>query len=45
VGVKVNVLLENPEGRRPLGRHRCKWELVIEWIAKKLGDRVLIHLV
>jgi hypothetical protein len=29
------ILVGRPEGRRPLGRPRCRWEDNIKWIFKK----------
>jgi hypothetical protein len=30
------VLVGKPEGKRPLGRPRCRWEDNIRWIFRKL---------
>jgi hypothetical protein len=35
------ILVRKPEGKRPLGRSRCRWEDDIE---KDLRERVLDHL-
>jgi len=29
------VLVEKPEGKRPLGRPRCGWEVILRWIFRK----------
>jgi hypothetical protein len=29
------VLVEKPEGKKPLGRSRCRWDDNIRWIFKK----------
>jgi hypothetical protein len=29
------VLVGKPEGKRPLGRPRCRWEVNIRWILRK----------
>jgi hypothetical protein len=29
------ILVERPEGRRPLGRPRRRWEEILKWIFKK----------
>ena len=31
------VFVGKPEGKRPLGRPRCRWEDILRWIFKK-GD-------
>jgi hypothetical protein len=31
------VLIGNPEGRRPLGRPRLRWEVNIEMVLRELG--------
>jgi len=31
------VLMEKPEGKRPLGRHRCKWENNIKMDLQEVG--------
>ena len=38
------VLAKKPEGKRPLGRHRRKWEEILELILKKLVERSWIGL-
>jgi hypothetical protein len=30
------ILVERPEERRPLGRPRCRWGIILKWIFKKL---------
>ena len=29
--------MDKPEGKGPLGRARCRWEIILRWIFKKLG--------
>jgi hypothetical protein len=29
------VLVGKPEGKRPLGRPRCRWEKILRWIFRK----------
>jgi hypothetical protein len=29
------VLVGKPEGRRPLGRHRSRWRIILKWILDK----------
>jgi hypothetical protein len=29
------ILVGRPEGRRPLGRPRCGWGIILKWIFKK----------
>jgi hypothetical protein len=29
------ILMERPEGKRPLGRHRRRWEDNIKWMLEK----------
>jgi hypothetical protein len=31
------ILVGNPEGKRPLGRPRCKWGDVLKWILGETG--------
>jgi hypothetical protein len=31
------VLVVNPEGKRPLGRPRRRWEVILRWIFRKLN--------
>ena len=38
------VLAKKPEGKRPLGRSRRKWEEILELILKKLVERSWIGL-
>jgi hypothetical protein len=38
VGEKINVhwlLVVKPEGNRPLGRHGCRWRILLKCIIKK----------
>jgi len=28
-------LLQKPEGKRPLGRPRCRWGIILRWIFRK----------
>ena len=30
-----NVLVGKPEGKRPLGRPRHRWEVILKWILRK----------
>jgi hypothetical protein len=30
-----NILVGKPEGRRPLGRPRCRWGITLRWILRK----------
>jgi hypothetical protein len=32
-----NILVERPEGRRPLGRPRCRWEDNIKMDLREIG--------
>jgi hypothetical protein len=32
-----NILVRRPEGRRPLGRPKCRWAIILKWIFKKWG--------
>jgi len=29
------VLVGKPEGKRPLGRSRLRWEIILKWIFRK----------
>jgi hypothetical protein len=29
------ILVEKPKGKRPLGRPKHKWEIILEWILKE----------
>jgi hypothetical protein len=29
------VLVGKPEGKRPLGRPRCRWRIILRWIVRK----------
>jgi hypothetical protein len=31
------ILMGNPEGKRPVGRHRCRWENNIEMDLREIG--------
>jgi hypothetical protein len=31
-----SVMVENPEGKGPLGRPRHRWEIILRWIFRKL---------
>jgi hypothetical protein len=35
------VLVEKPEGKKPLGRPRCRWEYNIKIYLKEVGCRVM----
>jgi len=32
---RYRVLMGKPEGKRPLGRPRCRWEIIRRWISRK----------
>jgi hypothetical protein len=34
------VLVGKPKGRRPLGRPRRRWEIILNWIFKKWSEGV-----
>jgi hypothetical protein len=34
------ILVGKPDGKRPLIRHRCRWEDNIKWILGTLGGKV-----
>ena len=38
------VLVGKSEGKRPLGRPRRRWEILLEWIVKKYGSVMWIRL-
>jgi len=38
------ILVEKPEGKRPLRRPGCRWEDCIRMDLRKQGEKVLIHL-
>jgi hypothetical protein len=29
------LLVGRPDGKRPLGRPRCRWSIILKWIFKK----------
>jgi hypothetical protein len=33
-------LVEKPEGKRPLGRQRRRWGIILRWIFKKWDVRI-----
>jgi hypothetical protein len=33
--VVYRVLVGKPEGKRPLGKPRCRWEVILRWIFRK----------
>jgi hypothetical protein len=35
MGNAYKVLVRKPEGRRPLGRPRRRWEIILKWILGK----------
>jgi hypothetical protein len=35
------ILVEKPEGDRPLRRHRRKWEIILKWILNRIEGRGL----
>jgi hypothetical protein len=40
MGEKKNasmVLVGMQKGKRPLGRHRCGWGIILSWISDKIG--------
>jgi transposase len=39
------VLVEKPEGKRPLGRHRCSGRIILRWIFWKWDGRTWIELI
>jgi hypothetical protein len=30
-----SLLVEKPKGKRPLGRQRCKWVILLRWILER----------
>jgi hypothetical protein len=30
-----NILVGKPEGKRPLGRPRCRWWILLKWILER----------
>jgi len=40
-----NILVGQPEGKRPPGRYRHSWEIILEWILGKWGGRVWTGLI
>jgi hypothetical protein len=39
------ILVGKPEGKRPLGRPRCRWEAILKWILGNYGLVVKIELI
>ena len=39
------VLVGNAEGKKPLGRPRRKWEIILRWIFRKWDERVWTGLI
>jgi hypothetical protein len=37
----INILVENPKGKRLLCRRRSKWRIVVKWSPKKNGREVV----
>jgi len=35
-----NILVEKPEGKRPLGKSRRRWRIMLDWILEKYGGKV-----
>jgi hypothetical protein len=35
-----NILVEKPEGKRPVGRRKHRWKIILEWILGKLAGKV-----
>jgi hypothetical protein len=31
----INGLVGEPEGKRPLGRPRCRWRIILRWITEE----------
>jgi hypothetical protein len=31
------ILVGKPEGKRPLGRPRCRWVIILKWILREIG--------
>jgi hypothetical protein len=29
--------VEKPEGKRPIGRPRCKWKIILRWLSNEYG--------
>jgi hypothetical protein len=46
VRIAYRILVRNPEGKRPLGRPRHEWEIILDWILGKQVVKVVdwIHL-
>ena len=38
-GEEKRILMEKPEGKKPLGRPRHKGRIILKWILKKLFGR------
>jgi hypothetical protein len=38
--IKYKIFAGKPEGKRPLGRHKRRWERNLEWILGKYGGKV-----
>jgi hypothetical protein len=38
-------LVGNPEGKRPLGRLRRRWEIILEWILWKQGGKERVEFI
>jgi hypothetical protein len=45
VGIRnaYRVLVGNPEGKRPLGRSRHRWEIMLKWVLKEWDGRVWLR--
>jgi hypothetical protein len=35
-----NILVEKPEGKRPLGKSRRRWRIMLDWILEKYGGKM-----
>jgi hypothetical protein len=35
-----NILTGKPEGKRPVGRPRLRWGIMLEWILRKYGGKL-----
>jgi hypothetical protein len=33
--MRDNILVEKFKGKRPFGRHRFRWEIMLEWMLRK----------
>jgi hypothetical protein len=35
-----NILAGESEGKRPLGRPRCRWQIILEWILERYSGKM-----